>query len=160
MIGMFSEKYRFPKIIILSTLLVILCFYCYRGVPLHLKEVAQESNISYFANSANDGKPLKIGFAKVIKVLEDGNFTIQFMKRRIVVKGKQLDIRPGYRVSLTGYLAGDDQFVAETILVHKYRWLKKLISALTTLLVVFIIIKQYKVQIKERIIVEREKCLT
>ena len=54
-----------------------------------------------------------------------------------------------------GNFLASNQFTAETIVVHQYRWLKKLVSAITTLLVIFVMFKQYKVSIKDRIIVER-----
>ena len=137
--------------------MLILCFYCYRGVPFHFKEVAQKQNIM---NSVEGGEQVKIGFAKVIEVMEEGKIIIDVMNKQIEVKEKQPNIRPGQRISLTGHFVSDNQFVAETIVVHKYRWLKKLVSALTTLLVVFIMLIQYKVLVKDRIIVERSKCPT
>ncbi len=151
---MFSDRFRLLKIIMLSTFLFGLCLHCYLEVPSFFRKISGGDN--FFDTKRKDF--IKIGFADVIKVQEEGNILIAYKGKKIEVKIKPMPIKIGEKISVEGYFLNNGILQAKAVTIHKYRWLKKVVSAVAAVLVVFLVLFNYRISIKERAVVERGTC--
>ncbi len=153
---MFSKRFRFIKIILPGLLLLMLCLHSYQKVPLLYEEQLKADNHRDTKGTVS----IKISNAKVIKVLGEGRLLLDYKTEKIEAKINPIPIIIGQSVSVEGHFLKDGTFAAKAVTIHKYRWLKKFVSALTSALVMLIIVAHYRFSIKERIIVERGSCRT
>ena len=153
---MFSDELRYLKILVLGMILLALCLYSYTIGIRHFRGVSRLLDDS----QAGEGVTVNIPFAKVVKRLGEDRILSSSRGREFEVRTQQGPIRLGDRISVSGRLCKEGYVEAETVVIHRYRWLKKLVSALAAVVVCLLVATRYRISLEGRCIVERDSCLT
>ena len=153
---MFSDELRCLKILVLGMILLALCLYSYAVGISHSRGISRLLEDS----QAHEGVTVKIAFAKVVKLLDEDRILSSSGGREFEVRTEQGPIRLGERISVSGRLCKEGYVEAETIVIHRYRWLKKLVSALAAVVVCLLVAARYRISLEGRCIVDRDSCLT
>jgi hypothetical protein len=152
----FSDELRCLKILVLEMILLALCLYSYTLGMSHSRGISRLLDDS----QAREGVTVKIPFAKVIKLLGEDRILSSSRGKEFEVRTRQGPIRLGERISVTGRICKEGYLEAETIVIHRYRWLKKLVSALAAVVVCLLAATRYRISLEGRCIVDRDSCLT
>ena len=154
---MFSDKLRSLKMLSLGMILLALCLYSYAAALSRSQSISQLIDDS----QASEGVPIEIAFAKVVKLLGEDRILLSSRWKEFEVRTQQQgSIRLGERISVSGRLGRGGYVEAETIVVHRYRWMKKLVSASAALIVFLLVVARYGISLQGRCIVKRGSCLT
>ena len=154
---MFSDRFRFSKVFLLGISLLALSLASYAQGLRHFEGVSGMLD----GLPADENAPLKIAFAEVVKSL--GEDRILLSSRGIefeVTTPPNAPVRQGQRVSITGRLCERGHLKAETIVIHRYRWVKKFLSTIASLIACLLALTHYRISIKDQCIVERVPCRT
>jgi len=149
---MFSDHYRFLKIFFICIILILLGLYsCWKG-PVHF--------VTDFYSPDRAGETLRIGFARVTKVLGEGKMLVASRGRVIEVRQKEAHVVPGDKVSVEGRYLQEGYLEAQTITVHRYRRVKKYSAMAATVFILLLVMIRYRISWKQGAIVERKICRT
>jgi hypothetical protein len=155
-IAMFSDRFRFSKIFLLGISLLALSLASYAQGFRHFEGISRMLDGLH----ADEGAPVKIAFAKVVKLLGEERILVSSRGIEFEVRTPRVPIRTGQRVSVSGRLCKEGHVKAETITIHRYRWVKKLVSTIAALIVCLLVFTHYRISFEDRCIVERGPCQT
>jgi hypothetical protein len=153
---MFSDKLRTIKILLLGGILFLLCLYSYSIGINHLQDISKRLD----GPQIREGVAVNIAFAEVVKPLGEDRFLASSRGRGFVVRTQQGPIRVGERISVRGRLGKEGTVEAEKIVIHRYRWVKKLVSVFAAVLVCLLAVTRYRFSLEHRCIVDRDSCRT
>jgi len=129
---MLSDRFRWVKLLLLSSVLVALCLSNYLTAPGRLEADIQER----IRRPAEQTQPLQVGFARVLHVGEAGAV-------RLLVWGRQMDAwhegaswKAGDVVSFFGWFTPQGRIHVTSFTLHGERRLKKLFSLLAAVVLV------------------------
>lgn len=151
-----SHRVRLKKSLSLGILLVGLCLYSYRVGPGHLQDAVSFRDPA----QAEAAHGVRIGFAEVKQVQGDGRITLVSWGTTFQAKVDPGRVRSGDRISLTGRLHEHDVIEVATLTVHRFRGLKILASAIAAVLMLSLVISQYRFSLDTRCIVRKKACRT
>jgi hypothetical protein len=121
---MFSNRFRWLKVLLLSTVLSALCFGNYRTVPAQIEQDLRER----LSHPGEQTEPIQVGFASVLNVHDDTT-------ARMLVWGKPMDVvhggerwKQGDVVSFSGWITKQGGIHVTSSALHTGRWVKKLVS--------------------------------
>jgi hypothetical protein len=153
---MFSDRLRCPKVLVLGMILLALSLYSYK---IGIDQFHSTSRLLDDAQ-AIEGLTVKIPFAKVVKLLGEDRILSSSRGKEFEVKTGREPIRLGERISVSGRVCKGGYIDAETIVIHRYRWVKKLVSALAAVIAFLLVVTRYRISFEDRCIVDRDSCLT
>ena len=137
-------------------ILLAVCLHSYRIGASHLQRT---SRLFHDIQAAN-GVTVEIAFAKVVELLGEDRILLSSRGREFEVRTQVRPIRLGERISVTGPICKQGYVEAETVVVHRYRWVKKLVSAVAASIVCLLVMAHYRISLRDRCIVDRDSCLT
>jgi hypothetical protein len=140
----------------LGTVLLGLCIYSYQAGPKHLQDAMAIPDSTLSAQ----GQHIRIGFAEVTEAHEDGTILLVSWGRTFQTKADIGKVRSGDRITLTGRVLEHDVIALESLTVHRFRGLKILASAIAAVLMLSLVISQYRFSLDTRCIVRKKACRT
>jgi len=141
----------------LALILLLLCSYgMWEGVCRFPGIHAQREQIR-----DPEGMPVKLGFSRVERVLGEGRFLLVVMYgEEVELRAPGADFRKGQVVSVAGRLLPQGFVVADSCTLHRWRWLKKLVSLAGAVLVLGLCWRRYRFSWKSLALTERGSCPT
>lgn len=149
---MFTNRFRWLKLLLLGTLLSALCLANYLVSPPRLDRDIEDRLRRPDAQT----EPLEVGFAPVVRVLGEG-------EARMLVWGRTMDVlydgepwKEGEVVSFRGWVTPEGRIRTASFTLHRGRWLKKVVS----LLAVFVLAGAFILHARRAITRGRRACRT
>ncbi len=146
----FSDKYRFTKVVILAAAILAGCFYAaWLGPqvdPDYRVLIADENNI---------GNDLIVQYATILSV--DKNIALLTNNEyefRAIFPGTS-DLKPNQSISVEGKISSINELSVENYHVHPLRQFKYFFSLSAVVLVIYLLFKKYRFNIKRFIFEER-----
>jgi len=153
---MFSDENRSLKVFSLAVILLALCFYSFLDGLGRLQSISRHRDDP----QAGEDATVEIPFAKVVELRGEDRILLTIRGREFEVRAQHAPIRVGERISVSGRLRRGGYVEAETIVIHRYRWVKKLVSVLAAVIVCLLVVTRYRISLAGRCIVDRGSCLT
>jgi hypothetical protein len=144
------------KALSLAIILLVLCLYSFIDGLGRLQSISR----SLDDPQAREGATVEIAFAKVVELRGEDRILLTSRGREFEVRAPHAPIRVGERMSVSGRLRRGGYVEAETIVIHRYRWVKKLVSVLAAAIVCLLVVTRYRISLAGRCIVDRGSCLT
>jgi len=153
---MFSDENRSLKAFSLAIILLALCLYSFLDGLGRLQSISR----SLDDPRAREGTNVEIPFAKVVELRGEDRMLLTSRGKEFEVRAEHGPIRVGERMSVSGRLHRGGYVEAETIVIHRYRRVKKLVSVLAAMIVCLLVVTRYRISLEGRCIVDRGSCLT
>ena len=146
---MFSDKYYSAKVLSLILLIFTACFYSQHKY----REFSLQDCLSNPEHG--DGVTLKFGGNSKAGEVSEDRFELVRGKDKMTVMGRVGDLKKNDYIVMKAIFHKEGYLELKDIHVRKLRRLKIYLSVLPVFLVVGLILRQYKFDLKKRVLVER-----
>jgi len=152
---MFSDRFRFWKMSSLALVLLLLGTHSVREGLRRFPEIQVQRE------GVRDphGEPVNLPLAQVRQAMGEGRFLLVVTYGELIeLRSPEADFRKGQIVSVSGRLLPQGYVEAESYTVHRWRWLKKLVSLAAALLILGLCGVRYRLSWRPLTLRERNSC--